>query len=407
MTVPRSSVHRPGRRRARAAAVTLAFTGCLAVCAVTAPAARAVTSRARAVTAVPVPAGHGALVRSGPLPDSLRLAGSGASRRLWYTSADWAGRATVVSGTLTVPAGTPPAGGWPVVSFGHGFGGTADSCAPSRTGPSPMERAVQEALVARGHAVVVSDYAGIGTPGTSSLINGTSEGRNLVDIVLAARRVAPLARSWVSLGYSLGGHAALFAGATADAYAPSLHLAGTISMAGFLQPQMIIGPFDGYDPAGAVNPVVPFLIDGLTVTAPGDFRAGLYLTERGRQLVSESRRICLDAMMSRTAGLSNADLYTDGGGLFAEFHRLYAAQEVPVVGYSRPVTLIHGLEDTIPAAVSQVTAERLAAAGTDARYVPVAGADHLTLLPMIATEVAGRVATLFTDDSGGSPQRWP
>ncbi|MDQ1289137.1 MAG: hypothetical protein QG622_2703 [Actinomycetota bacterium] len=415
------SVNRSVRRRTRTVLVAVTVAGLLAGAASAVPAqadARQTETQqvsvAQGVENVPVPRGHGTLLAAEPLPEAVRLAGAGTSLKLRYTSADWAGRASVVSGTLAVPSGRAPAGGWPVVSFGHGFGGTADTCAPSRTGPSPMERAVQEALLATGHAVAVSDYAGIGTPGASSLIDGTSEGRNVVDVVLAARQAvtratpvtraaqqaATLSSSWAAVGYSLGGHAALFAGSLADTYAPSLRLTGTISMAGLTQLRMITGDPGGYTATGAVNPVTPFMIDGVAVTHPGAFRPDRYLTERGRSLVAESRSICLDAMATRVAGLTNADLYSDGPGLLAGFQRWYAAEEVPAVRYSRPVTLFHGLEDTIPAAVSQATAGQLAAAGSDVRFIAVPGADHLTLLPAIAKDVAARVTGLFTGAAG-------
>src|SRR4051795_12945602 len=64
------------------------------------------------------------------LPAGLRLTGAGRAWRLAYRSTSWNGRPTVVTGTVTVPRGRPPAGGWTVVSFGHGFSGSADACAP-------------------------------------------------------------------------------------------------------------------------------------------------------------------------------------------------------------------------------------------------------------------------------------
>ena len=39
-----------------------------------------------------------------------------------------------MSGTLTVPKGKAPKGGWPVIAWAHGTTGIADSCAPSREG---------------------------------------------------------------------------------------------------------------------------------------------------------------------------------------------------------------------------------------------------------------------------------
>src|SRR5947208_10712774 len=76
---------------------------------------------------------NGRPVEVAALPAALRLAGAGRAWRVAYRSTSWNSRPTVVTGTITVPPGRPPAGGWTVVSFGHGFGGSADACAPSRT----------------------------------------------------------------------------------------------------------------------------------------------------------------------------------------------------------------------------------------------------------------------------------
>ncbi|MGH3577715.1 MAG: hypothetical protein ACRDU0_09175, partial [Mycobacterium sp.] len=63
-----------------------------------------------------------------------------------------------VTGMVAVPDGTPPAGGWPVVSWGHGTNGLADVCAPSLAGSSQIPGVNQ--LVAAGYAVTASDYQG-------------------------------------------------------------------------------------------------------------------------------------------------------------------------------------------------------------------------------------------------------
>ena len=43
-----------------------------------------------------------------------------------------------MTGMVAVPNGTAPAGGWPVVTWGHGTNGMADVCAPSLQGSSQV-----------------------------------------------------------------------------------------------------------------------------------------------------------------------------------------------------------------------------------------------------------------------------
>jgi alpha-beta hydrolase superfamily lysophospholipase len=340
-----------------------------------------VTAPAGAATAP----GHGSPVRVEPLPESQRLAGTGTAWRVWYRSTSWNERSTVVSGTVNLPAGRPPAGGWPVVSFAPGFGGTPDACAHSRAGTPPFVLPLAEALLAAGYAVVVTDYEGIGTPGESSVVDGPSEAYAVIDIVSAARRLAPVSRSWVAIGYSLGGHAALFAGAIADSYAPGLRHTGTIALAATTQWALQFAA--ARDPRAPVNPAVPYLGRTLPVTHPGEFRPADVFTVNGLRLVRLAGQVCVEQMAQAMAGLTSADVFIDVDAALDEFTALFAEEEVPVQRYRRPVRLVHGTADLLPAVVSEITAGQLAAAGTDVAYVPVAGADHFTVLAAATPQV--------------------
>jgi hypothetical protein len=345
---------------------------------------------------IAVPGGPwlGLPVRVEPLPIALRLAGAGQAWRIWYLSTAWDGSPTVVSGTITVPTGTPPPGGWPVVSYAHGFGGTADQCAPSNLGPSPWERTLNETLLGGGYAIAATDYDGIGTPGESSVINGRSEGYAVIDAVRAARYLAPVSGSWISVGYSLGGHAALWSGHLADTYAPSLRHVGTIALASFVQFPIQLASEQISNPAAPVTP--GSLYSGVTgpVTHP-DFVASDWFTPQGLQLVDQARQECIGQLAADTATVTNGQVFIDPAAAEAEFARLLAPEEVPIGRYPEPVRLAHGTADLIPAQASQVTAAELAAAGTDVTYTPVAGADHFTLLPSIAPQVLTWTRQLF------------
>ncbi|MBO3747742.1 hypothetical protein J5X84_16810 [Streptosporangiaceae bacterium NEAU-GS5] len=331
-----------------------------------------------------VPTWRGTIVRLAALPSALRLAGSGPSWRIWYLSTGWNNRPTVVSGTLSVPKGSAPAGGWPIVSFGHGFSGLADACAQSRTGPSPWERTLEETLIGAGYAVAVTDWEGTGTPGDSPGIEGHSEAYTTIDIVRAARHLAGLSRTWLSIGYSQGGHAALWASSLASAYAPELRLAGTIALAPVTQLGLLVTV--AQDPAAPLNPTVPYGGRAFTVTH-SDFRPARWFTPRGLDLVDLAGRVCIDEMAATVAGVTNADALRDPPAAAAEFGRLYAPEEVPLTGYTRPVRILHGAADTLPMIFSQITAGQLAGAGVDATFEPVEGADHFTLLPTVAAKV--------------------
>lgn len=327
-----------------------------------------------------------------PLPEPLRLAGTGRAWRLRYLSSSWNGQPTVVSGTVSLPASAAPPGGWPVVSFGPGFNGTPDRCAASRAGTPPFVRPLGEALLNAGYAVAVTDYEGIGTRGESSVVHGPAEAYAMVDIVRAARRFAPVSRSWAAAGYSLGGHAALWTGSLADSYAPALRHVGTIAIAPTTQWGLQFAAVR--DPAAPVNPAVPYLGRTLPLTHP-EFRTADWFTPQALNLVDLAGRVCIEEMAAALSGLSMADVFSDPAAAMDEFTTLFVAHEIPVQRYARPVRLVHGTADRLPAVLTEVTAGQLAAAGTDVTYTPAPAADHFTVLAAVAPQVVDWLGDLF------------
>jgi hypothetical protein len=79
---------------------------------------------------------HGQLIWARRLANGAALRPAAFNELLLYRSIGVRGRPVAVSGTLTVPAGRPPRGGWPIVSYAHGTSGIADACAPSRGTPT-------------------------------------------------------------------------------------------------------------------------------------------------------------------------------------------------------------------------------------------------------------------------------
>lgn len=106
---------------------------------------------------------------------------------------------------LTVPNGTPPAGGWPVVIFNHGF------IPPAQYRTTERYIAYTDAFSRNGYIVFRSDYRGHG----SSEGTGSSYGSNgyTIDVLnaVASMKKYPAANPdkigmW---GHSMGGHITL------------------------------------------------------------------------------------------------------------------------------------------------------------------------------------------------------
>lgn len=173
--------------------------------------------------------------------DNGRVALPSASKTMLvlYRSLDPKGAPIAVSGTIDLPKGKAPKGGFKVLSWAHGTTGAADVCAPSRNadgGPADgyisYATASYDSWLKAGYAVLRTDYEGLGTPGPHRYLVGASEGRGVVDIALAARQLYPaLSKDWVIGGHSQGGHAALFAASLATKLAPKLNFKGVFAFA--------------------------------------------------------------------------------------------------------------------------------------------------------------------------------
>lgn len=78
---------------------------------------------------------------------------------------EYDGTGRTIGGSVFVPVGEPPSGGWPMVGYAHGTCGLADATAPSRAGLSKLERQHVAAWLAAGRAVAATDYEGLAIPG--------------------------------------------------------------------------------------------------------------------------------------------------------------------------------------------------------------------------------------------------
>jgi len=153
--------------------------------------------------------------------------------RILYRSVSFRGEPIVVSATVLVPFGAPPADGWPVIAWAHGTTGIVNKCGPSRL-PDPLVRIGGINQVINGRYVVVAtDYPGLGVGPTHPYLVGLSEGRAVLDSIRAVQAMpAAHAGDRVALfGFSQGGHAVLWANQIAPGYAPELDLVGVAALA--------------------------------------------------------------------------------------------------------------------------------------------------------------------------------
>jgi acetyl esterase/lipase len=172
----------------------------------------------------------GSLIRKEP---RVGAAAGAAAYKVLYRSTKPDGTPIAVSGIIIVPAGQPPAGGWPIVAWAHPTTGIVSHCAPSLALFVFQQMAGSRRLLKNGYAIAATDYPGLGTPGPHPYLVGDSEARAVIDSVRAARSFPGLQNStrYAVWGHSQGGQAVLFAGMIADTYAPELKLVGVAAAA--------------------------------------------------------------------------------------------------------------------------------------------------------------------------------
>jgi acetyl esterase/lipase len=166
--------------------------------------------------------------------ESMLGAAAGASAyRVLYRSTAPDGKPIAVSGVIIVPAGKPPAQGWPVVAWAHPTTGIVPRCAPSLALFIFQQIAGSRELLEQGYAVAATDYPGLGTAGPHPYLVGESEARAVIDSVRAARSFPGMAVSsrYAVWGHSQGGQASLFTGMISKTYAPELELVGVAAAA--------------------------------------------------------------------------------------------------------------------------------------------------------------------------------
>jgi alpha-beta hydrolase superfamily lysophospholipase len=150
--------------------------------------------------------------------------------RVLYRSTSATGEPTAVSGAVLIPrsrARRPR----PLIAYAIGTHGLGDQVAPSRLLARGLEweAGLMAMVLARGWAVAITDYQGLGTPGDHTYMVGRALGPNVLDAMRAARSLdreqLPVEGPAAIIGYSEGGAAAAWAAQLQPTYARDVPLA--------------------------------------------------------------------------------------------------------------------------------------------------------------------------------------
>ena len=331
----------------------------------------------------PLPGGkHGSLIWARKLTGKSALEGGAGNQLLLYRSTGVTGKAVAVSGTLAIPKGKTPKGGWPLISWAHGTTGIADQCAPSRDGSEPLVNYAYPLLqrwLKAGYAVVRTDYEGLGTPGDHPFLIGRSEGDSVLDAARAARKLDKrIGRRVVLAGHSQGGQAVLWAASLAPKYAPDLKLRGTVALApvSHLAEQAALLP--GLESPSGLSGFVAMILRGVDIARPSLNVASLF-NGPAAALYPTTLTECLGKLASTSSfgAIAPADLIRSGADVSpvtTALSQLYDPEDLRI---RTPVQIQQGTADqTVFQTFTDQTVDAYKQRGNPVTYKTYQGVDH-------------------------------
>jgi pimeloyl-ACP methyl ester carboxylesterase len=265
--------------------------------------------------------------------------------------------------------------------------GMGDQCAPSAGFPAgtTAEGALIGQLLARGWAVVVTDYEGLGTPGTHTYTVGRSAGKAVLDAARAAPRLPDIARHGVTgdspvglMGYSQGGQSVSWAAQLQPRYAPELRIAGTVT--GGTPSRLRFADGERGDGYGVGFPLMSAI--GLDAAYPG-LRLDRYLNETGRDLARRMAEGCLYENLAAGAGYTMDDLTHRDPADSGHWRLRLRQQDLGTRAPTHPLFVYHGAaDDLIPPQLGAELTAAWCARGVSVEAVTLPGLDHLGAAPV-------------------------
>jgi pimeloyl-ACP methyl ester carboxylesterase len=327
---------------------------------------------------------HGDLIWARKAKGLVPLEDAKYTKLVLYSSRTPQGDKTAISGSVSVPKGKPPKGGWPVITFAHGTTGAADLCAPTRNAVGNPATAYTSYIdpdlnewLRNGYAVVRTDYQGLGTPGPHPYLVGRAEGRGVLDIVSAARDLDPrIGKRFLIAGHSQGGHAALFAAGDAATWTPKLKLRGTVAFAPASHLKEQISLLDVFTTPNSLSALAVMILHG-TVTQSQAISVNAILSDQALPFYPQLEQLCLSQLAASTSlgGVPPSELIRDGADLTALEAELAKAN--PLVKTAAPILISQGDADTTVFKIfTDQLEDELVAAGNQVTYRVYPGVDH-------------------------------
>jgi len=299
------------------------------------------------------------------------------------------------------PGGTPPPGGFPILSWAHGTTGVASGCAPSVSGTSTVPDLA--AHIRSRQIVVASDYRGLGAQGQHPYLVGISEAQDVLDAARAARSLLAGTTSNVVavLGFSQGGQAALFAGEVAPAYAPELFLTGVAAVAPVTS-VLDLAPTGDKPPLSGQSAFTAMVLYAWA-RHYGTFQLGSVLTPAGIADLSAVSSSCVNTIASLYDAVAPGRFFLPG---WQGRQAVLAADRANRPGNaptSAPILVVQGTADTVVpfTRTTRFVARQLCGTQYDTvDYVAERGVGHSQALDQSTPLIDQWLQARFTGTSG-------
>ena len=368
------------------------------------------------VPRTPLPPGkHGTLIWWKPVP-----APAGARAwRILYKSTTWNGTPVAVSGFVVAPRGPAPSSGRPILAWAHGTTGGATWCAPSTIANSAQNFIdyfspqnsyefdigvpALTTFLREGYVVTATDYQGLGTPGVHQYLVGSTEARNVLDSILAARHIpgASAGTRAVVLGWSQGGGSAIFSNQEA-AYGRPVKVLGSVDLAPAagvgVELEKQVPPNPNASPASEAftNSELINFYRGMHAAYP-ELKLSQVLTPVGLELEKGDGQMCSekfgDVVIYHFVGNPTAYLKTSIPRVWLNRINQQTAGNAPTTA---PSLVIQGTDDSaINPYATTAYVQRACRFSQPVEYNVVPGGDHISIVTSSQNEYVTWIANRF------------
>ena len=349
----------------------------------------------------------GQLLRVEPLSEKQSLAAAEENFRVLYSSTEgiWGNDLVATSGVLYLPKGDAPASGWPLVSWSHGTVGINDQCAPSWNGRQAQDENYLNEFLARGFAVVASDYQGLGTAGLHPYLATRPAAYSNLDLIRAVQNSRyPLTEQVLLLGQSQGASAAISTASLAPDYAPEIDVVGVVATgAPYLTP-IVLKSLDRLKRLDQPDPLLGYTFLAMTLAEHLDpaFKRRDFITDLAWGLAEEAQTLCYRELKLKVtkANLMRGEVFTQNP--MSDLEETFAQMNYPSLGINVPVFLGTGQFDRdTPYRMQAKLVQDLCAENTVVQWEVYPDLDHRGVvlpsladsLPFIRSIFAGKTVT--------------